>query len=634
MDQSTNPEELLENAGWMKGLARSLVGDDARADDVVQQTFEAYVKQPPRQSAAVGAWLARVVRNLSYRSHRENTRRERREQAVARPEAVSRDPSEILERAELQQQIVGAVLELDEPYRSTVILRYFEDLEPKQIAEEQGIPIKTVWTRLSRAMERLRVRLDEQHGGSRRAWSVLLVPWLDPTWMGVGAASAATHAASSGSSASATAVTAATTSTTAASGSVTTTVASSVASLLGVAMAQKAILGITVVAASSLMLGWSLGRSGEEHTAVVVDAPEEAPSRELELQEQVASLAQEVADVSAERDQAIRDRDLLRAKLAERNLEVAALKSKLEPSALADGQLPLSFGPHADLRGMVEADWDLMAEAIANMQVVFLDLVDRMQNKQPADPNMVKTIQAENSKLIRFAGGVVGQIPTHSPINGEFTNPLATANLMNAMLTRAELPLSASQLEQIQAVGETYDAEYKALDEGYAEDTLRLRKILEEIAAKRDIQRRMLDILTEEQLQQVAPDALRDLFQLDVLSPFVSALTLADPRPVTSAEDALNQLRKRVELTYDITPQQLEGMDDLFEAWARKMAPLLVEVPIEGVEYLYFDDALTAGFAYVELLEGLISRRDFGVNSRSVIDMNVNWFIPRLVPTP
>jgi DNA-directed RNA polymerase specialized sigma24 family protein len=34
--------------------------------------------------------------------------------------------------------VAQVVLELEEPYRSTVLLRFFEDLEPREIAARQG----------------------------------------------------------------------------------------------------------------------------------------------------------------------------------------------------------------------------------------------------------------------------------------------------------------------------------------------------------------------------------------------------------------------------------------------------------------------------------------------------------------
>ena len=80
-------ESLLEHRQWVRRLARSLVADESRVDDLEQATWLAALRRPalwknPR------AWLGRVVRNLAYKSYRETGRRTRRERASAREEAL------------------------------------------------------------------------------------------------------------------------------------------------------------------------------------------------------------------------------------------------------------------------------------------------------------------------------------------------------------------------------------------------------------------------------------------------------------------------------------------------------------------------------------------------------------------
>src|SRR5207237_307525 len=81
-----------------------------------------------------------------------------------------------------RKSVVEAVLALDEPYRSVVILRWFEQLEARDIAERLNVPLETVRTQLKRAHELLRARLDRE-SGDRRAWSLPLVHGmkLEPT---------------------------------------------------------------------------------------------------------------------------------------------------------------------------------------------------------------------------------------------------------------------------------------------------------------------------------------------------------------------------------------------------------------------------------------------------------------------
>jgi protocatechuate 3,4-dioxygenase beta subunit len=76
------------------------------------------------------------------------------------------------------RKVVDAVLALDEPYRSTITLRYFDELSPQEIARQLGVPVRTVKTRLRRALEQLQGRLDRVHGGDRGAWCLALLPLL------------------------------------------------------------------------------------------------------------------------------------------------------------------------------------------------------------------------------------------------------------------------------------------------------------------------------------------------------------------------------------------------------------------------------------------------------------------------
>jgi RNA polymerase sigma-70 factor (ECF subfamily) len=171
-------ELLLAQAGWVRGLAGTLVRDPVGADDVAQETMLAALTRPPlgTDERSLRAWLARVVTNLSRLALRRNARRERREELAARPMEVA-PAAEALERAAMLQRVLDAVLELDEPYRSTVLLRYFEGLDSREVGDRLGVSPEAVRKRLSRGLERLRRRLDQEHGGDRSAWSAAFLPW-------------------------------------------------------------------------------------------------------------------------------------------------------------------------------------------------------------------------------------------------------------------------------------------------------------------------------------------------------------------------------------------------------------------------------------------------------------------------
>jgi RNA polymerase sigma-70 factor (ECF subfamily) len=172
------PEEFLAQSAWARRLAHSLVGEAAAADDVVQETWMAALERPPDGERPLRPWLARVIANFARQRARSGSRRDARERSAARPEALP-GPDELVERLDSQRALAEELGRLAEPQRSTVLLRYFEDLEPSEIARRQGIPAGTVRWRLKRGLDELRLRLDARFG-ERRTWALLLVPLARP----------------------------------------------------------------------------------------------------------------------------------------------------------------------------------------------------------------------------------------------------------------------------------------------------------------------------------------------------------------------------------------------------------------------------------------------------------------------
>ncbi|MEM8713954.1 MAG: sigma-70 family RNA polymerase sigma factor, partial [Planctomycetota bacterium] len=173
--QSSNAqpiEALLVHSDWVRHVARTLVADAAKADDLVQESWLVALRRPPRESTNLRGWLGRVVRRQALQSGRSESRRRLREERASKPEATLEDLSQ---RASLQKDLVAHVVALDEPFRSVVLLRFFEGLRPPQIAERLGIPPKTVHSRLARALDKLRQRLEGEYGDSQ-SWAIALIP--------------------------------------------------------------------------------------------------------------------------------------------------------------------------------------------------------------------------------------------------------------------------------------------------------------------------------------------------------------------------------------------------------------------------------------------------------------------------
>ncbi|MFN0207267.1 MAG: sigma-70 family RNA polymerase sigma factor [Planctomycetota bacterium] len=167
--ETVHLSDLLTHDAFVRSLARSLVYDSSTADDVAQEAWLSALQNPPHDGGSIKSWFATVVRNFSSKSRRGSVRRAIRERAHVRDE-IAPSTAEILEREAVRRRVVEQVVSLDEPYRTVVLLRYFDHLPPRDIARKLQIPVETVRTRLKRALIQLRERLDEQHSGSRVAW--------------------------------------------------------------------------------------------------------------------------------------------------------------------------------------------------------------------------------------------------------------------------------------------------------------------------------------------------------------------------------------------------------------------------------------------------------------------------------
>src|SRR5262245_37066868 len=168
-------EELLTELDWLRRLAHHLTRDESQADDLVQEAFVVARQHPPRPGAPLRPWLFRVMQNL-FRMHvRGEGRRNRREMASEAP-AGSATAEEALESLEAHRALTDALERLEEPFRSTLLLRYYEGLSAAEIARRQDVPDGTVRWRLKTARERLRADLDRKYE-RRDAWLAVLLPF-------------------------------------------------------------------------------------------------------------------------------------------------------------------------------------------------------------------------------------------------------------------------------------------------------------------------------------------------------------------------------------------------------------------------------------------------------------------------
>lgn len=141
-------------------MAYRLTGNDADAQDLVQDVLlrvrrglETY------RPGSLEGWLSRITTNAFL----DDVRRRKRRPTVALPEDAERvltdddgDPDELLAARSLPTDIQRALLSLPEDFRVAVVLCDVVGLQYDEIADDLGIPIGTVRSRIHRGRAQLR----------------------------------------------------------------------------------------------------------------------------------------------------------------------------------------------------------------------------------------------------------------------------------------------------------------------------------------------------------------------------------------------------------------------------------------------------------------------------------------------
>lgn len=131
-----------------------LTGRPDIAEDLAQESFvRAAPKLSTLESSRVGPYLRRVAANTWKNRLRKFTLERRVALRLReRPDYPDHEESRFEERDAMWQ----AVIRLPYRQRACLVLRYYEDLPEREVANVLGCSVGTVKSNVSRAMERLR----------------------------------------------------------------------------------------------------------------------------------------------------------------------------------------------------------------------------------------------------------------------------------------------------------------------------------------------------------------------------------------------------------------------------------------------------------------------------------------------
>lgn len=141
----------------LRAFIRSRVGDDAAAEDILQEVFIRIHRHLCCQADwhKPEGWVYQIARHLIIDHYR------RRRETVEIPEGLP-DGAELPEEepaAVLALSLKEMVDELPEPYRQALLLTEYQGLSQKQLAERLGISLSGAKSRVQRAREKLRTML-------------------------------------------------------------------------------------------------------------------------------------------------------------------------------------------------------------------------------------------------------------------------------------------------------------------------------------------------------------------------------------------------------------------------------------------------------------------------------------------
>ena len=152
-----------QHAGEMRAFLAGVLRDRELADEVLQTVFRKALEKGHTATQNIRSWLFKVAWNEAMLVRRVQNRRTGGLQKAARSRGVSEQTPEVSEstavRKETVDQVRQAIQQLPDEQQLVVRMRIYEEKKFAVIAEELGVPLGTVLSRMRAAVMKLETSL-------------------------------------------------------------------------------------------------------------------------------------------------------------------------------------------------------------------------------------------------------------------------------------------------------------------------------------------------------------------------------------------------------------------------------------------------------------------------------------------
>jgi RNA polymerase sigma factor (sigma-70 family) len=161
-------EQLVDKyKKYVFAIVLNLTRDSFHAENIAQEVFlQVYISLPRYRFEGFRTWIGRIAVRKAIDWKRKQQRIAEKEMRAAEEKLAAQEergtPEDTLIRQEEAQKIRSLCSRLPDSYRTVVEKYYFSGKSYRQIADEEGLALKTVETRLYRARQKLKEQWKEE----------------------------------------------------------------------------------------------------------------------------------------------------------------------------------------------------------------------------------------------------------------------------------------------------------------------------------------------------------------------------------------------------------------------------------------------------------------------------------------